>query len=167
MGLFSEPALKVAYKRIDHVAVAVRDLEQAILFYQNVLKFTLEERRTTQGQRTGMISAVMNGGNFTIVLIQGLQPESQVSQYIQNYGPGVQHVALEVENLEEAADMLRSSGMSFATDIISGSGLKQIFSNRDPNSGVMVEIIERCNNLGFEEGNVQNLFDKLEAAELV
>lgn len=158
---------KVGYKCIDHIAVAVIDLEEAIIFYQNVLGFVLEERRTTQGAKTGMISAVMGGGDFTIVLIQGLEPQSQVSKYIENYGPGVQHVAFEVDDLKGTVARLRKNGMTFATDVISGPGLRQIFSHRDVNSGVMVEIIERRDHHGFEEENVQDLFNQLEAAELV
>ena len=154
------------YQRIDHLAVAVKDLEQAIFFYRDVLGFGLAERRETRGDKTGMLSAVMDGGEFTIVLLQGTEPTSQVSQFVSQYGPGVQHVALEVKNLEIAIELLKDKGLEFATTIIVGPGLKQSFTRRDSNSGMMVELIERTGNEGFAENSVQDLFNQLEAAQL-
>ena len=153
----------VKYNVIDHIAIAVVDLEQSILFYRDVLGLELVERRQTEGKTTGMLSAVFSAGNFTIVLLQGTSEESQVSRYVQEYGPGVQHVALAVDNLEEAADKLRSQGFDFATNLINGNGLKQIFSKRDKNSGMMYELIERTGEEGFLDDNVQSLFNQLEA----
>lgn len=158
---------KHLYKRIDHVAIAVKALEPAIVFYRDILGFELLEKRTTNGKFSGMISAVMNGGEFTIVLIQGLQPESQVSRFIEQYGPGVQHVAFEVDDLDFAIDFLSTRGIEFATSKIQGDGLYQIFSKREPNSGMMFEIIQRCETTGFQEKNIQKLFDDLEKADLV
>ncbi|WP_236702609.1 VOC family protein [Thalassomonas actiniarum] len=155
------------YSKIDHVAVAVLDLEKAIAFYQQMLGFEFQGRRETLGKNSGMISAVMGSGNFTIVLIQGLEPESQVSRYVEQYGPGVQHIALEVNDLESATKLIEEQGFTFATGIIKGQGLRQIFSNRDENSGMMFEIIERTGNEGFEDDSIQDLFNQLEEAELV
>ncbi len=156
----------LAYERIDHIAIAVKALEQGILFYRDVLGFKLIERRETRGSQTGMISAVLGSGDFTFVLIQGTEANSQVSRFIEQYGPGVQHVALEVKCLETAVAQLRDKGLEFATDIIRGPGLNQIFSTRNRNSGMMVELIERVDNDGFAESSVQDLFNQLEAADM-
>src|SRR5215216_1329081 len=59
---------------IDHVAVAVRDLEESIRFYSEVLGFELKERRRTEGKATAMISAVMKAGPITVVLLEGNFP---------------------------------------------------------------------------------------------
>lgn len=155
------------YHRIDHVAVAVLDLEQAISDYQNIWGFDFVERRETSGEKTGMISAVMKGNEFTIVLIQGLQELSQVSQYIKKYGPGVQHLAIKVDNLESVVSVLRDKGVSFATNIITGPGLRQIFSKREPNSGMMFEFIERTDNDEFLEDNINDLFSQMEHGGVV
>lgn len=148
-------------KSIDHVAIAVHDLEASIKFYSEVLGFELRERRETKGEKTAMISAVMVSGPLTFVLLQGTTPESQVSRFVEHYGAGVQHLAIGVENLKEMADELKSSGLQFDTNVIEGGGLRQIFSHRDPGSGMMFEFIERLGG-DFSDESVQNLFKQLE-----
>lgn len=146
---------------IDHVAIAVRDLEESIRFYSEVLGFELKERRRTEGKATAMISAVMKAGPITVVLLEGTSPESQVSRFVEHFGPGVQHIAIGVENLPEMTEELKAAGMEFDTTIINSPGLRQIFSKRDTGSGMMFEFIERMGG-DFSDESVQNLFEQLE-----
>lgn len=146
---------------VDHVAIAVRDLEESIKFYTEVLGFELKERRRTEGKHTAMVSAVLKAGPVTVVLLQGTSPDSQVSRFVENFGPGVQHVALGVQNLPEMAEELKASGMEFDTTVIQSPGLRQIFSKRDPGSGMMFEFIERMGG-DFSDQSVQQLFEQLE-----
>jgi methylmalonyl-CoA epimerase len=148
-------------KSVDHIAIAVHDLEASIQFYSEVLGFQLRERRETKGQKTAMISAVMVAGPVTAVLLQGTSPESQVSRFVENYGAGVQHVAIGVENLPEMAEELKKAGVEFDTNVIEGGGLRQIFTHRDPGSGMMYEFIERMGG-DFSDESVKNLFEQLE-----
>jgi methylmalonyl-CoA epimerase len=147
---------------IDHVAIAVRDLDAAIAYYSDVLGFELQERRQISGRVSGMDSAVMEAGGVKFVLVQGDSPESNVSRYIEAYGPGVQHVAIEVPDPQEAIDDLRARGADLLTGVIHGPGLDQIFTKREPNSGIQLEIIARAENDGFDPSNVQELFEAME-----
>ncbi len=146
---------------IDHVAIAVRDLEGSIRFYTEVLGFELKERRRTEGKQTAMVSAVLTAGPITVVLLEGTSPESQVSRFVEHFGAGVQHLAIGVRNLPEMAEELKAAGMEFDTTVIEGGGLRQIFSARDPGSGMMFEFIERLGG-DFSDQSVQNLFEQLE-----
>jgi methylmalonyl-CoA epimerase len=146
---------------IDHVAIAVRNLEESIKFYTEVVGFELKERRRTEGRHTAMISAVLKAGEITVVLLEGTTPESQVSRFVEHFGPGVQHVAFGVQNLPAMAEELKAAGMEFDTTIIEGGGLRQIFSRRDEGSGMMFEFIERLGG-DFSDQSVQNLFEQLE-----
>jgi methylmalonyl-CoA/ethylmalonyl-CoA epimerase len=157
-----DPSLKPPYKRIDHIALAVRDLEQAVHLFENVLGFELKARRTIRGARTGMVSAEMEINGMKFVLCQGTEPQSQVSQLIENFGAGVAHIALEVDDVEQTVDVLRGRGMGFDTNVIRGSGLTQSFTTRCPNTGMSFELICRDGEEGFLESNVQALFDQLE-----
>ncbi len=148
-------------KAIDHIAIAVNDLEASIVFYGKVLGFELHERRRTEGKVTAMISAVMKAGPVTVVLLEGTSPESQVSKYVEHYGPGVQHIAFAVENLPSLAEDLKNAGLEFDTRIIESPGLRQIFSRRDPGSGMMYEFIERMGG-DFSDESVKSLFEQLE-----
>jgi methylmalonyl-CoA/ethylmalonyl-CoA epimerase len=146
---------------VDHVAIAVLDLEESIKLYTDVLGFELKERRRTEGKHTAMISAVLKAGPVTLVLLQGTSPDSQVSRFVENFGPGVQHVAIGVQNLPEMAEELKEAGMEFDTSVIQSPGLRQIFSKRDPGSGMMFEFIERMGG-DFSDQSVQQLFEQLE-----
>jgi methylmalonyl-CoA epimerase len=151
-------------KSVDHIAIAVRDLEEGIKLYSEQLGFQLHERRRTEGRTSAMVSAVMKAGPITIVLLQGTSPESQVSRYVEHYGPGVQHIAIEVDDLQTLTEELKSAGVEFDTNIISSPGLRQIFTHRDENSGMMYELIQRMGG-DFSDESVQNLFEQLEAKD--
>jgi methylmalonyl-CoA/ethylmalonyl-CoA epimerase len=158
----SNPMSLGKYARsVDHVAIAVHDLEASIQFFSQTLGFELHERRKTEGKHTAMVSAVMKAGPLTFVLLQGTSPDSQVSKFVEHYGAGVQHVAIGVENLPEMADELKASGMEFDTNVITSPGLKQIFTKRDTGSGLMIEFIERLGG-DFSDQSVQQLFEQLE-----
>jgi len=162
----SEPAGKSAFARsavaIDHVAIAVRDLDAAIAYYGDVLGFELQERRQISGRVSGMDSAVMKAGGVKFVLVQGDSPESNVSRYIEAYGPGVQHVAIEIPDAQAAIEQLRGAGADLLTGVINGPGLDQIFTKREQSSGMQLEIIARAENEGFDPRNVQELFEAME-----
>jgi methylmalonyl-CoA/ethylmalonyl-CoA epimerase len=149
--------------RIDHIAIAVKNIDEALFLYQDVFGFSLLKRREIVGVFSGMKSAELDAGGFSIVLVQGTSPESQVSRYIEEYGAGVQHVAIEVDDVEFLSETLKESGVEFATNIIRGEGLVQIFTQREGNSGMMFEFIQRKNQTKeFEAGNIQQLFEQLE-----
>lgn len=150
------------FRGIDHIAIAVIDLEPAIEYFTEVLGFTLVCRRTIKGEKTGMISAEMENNGLKFVLCQGTQPSSQVSRLIEHFGPGVAHIALAVDDAEHAAGSLAERGMKFDTTVIRGPGLRQVFSSRDRNSGLSFEFIERTGESGFLEDNVNELFAQLE-----
>ncbi|AWK41000.1 glyoxalase [Photorhabdus sp. S15-56] len=154
------------YKKIDHLAIAVVSLDKALSMYVEMLGFTLVERRVTKGVTTAMESAILQGNGYTLVLLQGTESQSQVTQYVEQYGPGVQHVAFEVENLEEVVAELEENGIEFSTQIIRGGNLKQIFTKRDSESGMMFEFLERHGE-GFEEENINNLFRQLEKTQQI
>lgn len=162
----SPSTLAQAAVGIDHIAVAVPDLEASIDFFTQAVGFKLKERRETKGKKTGMVSAVLEAGPITVVLVQGTSPESQVSRYIEHYGPGVQHIAIGLRNLPGVAEHLESSGLEFDTSVIHGKGLLQIFSHRDKGSGLMFEFIEHVEETGdFSDESVQELFRQLEEGD--
>ncbi len=150
---------------IDHVAVAVTDLAEAIDWYTNKLGFHLVEERETRGERTSMLSAVVTAGSAVVVLIQGTAPQSQVSRFIEEFGPGVQHIAFGVRDMDEAMDRLAGSAGALDTPLIEDVGIRQAFLRRDPGSGVRVELIERTGG-SFSDNTVRQLFLAFEASDL-
>ncbi|HTH72865.1 MAG TPA: VOC family protein [Trinickia sp.] len=150
------------YRSIDHVALAVLDLESAVHLFTSVLGFTLVRRRTVKGARTGMLAAELESGAMKFVLCQGTEPQSQISRLVDANGPGVAHIALEVDDVARTVDELTARGMRFDTSVIRGPGLTQAFTSRDPNTGLSFELIKRTGEDGFVDSNIQSLFDQLE-----
>jgi 4-hydroxyphenylpyruvate dioxygenase-like putative hemolysin len=151
------------YLGIDHIAIAVSSLEDALSWYRDVLGFEALERRATEGQKTSMLSAVLRGGDSIFVLVQGTSPESQVSRFVARYGCGVQHVAIGVRDLQGAVAKLEAAGLAFNTSIIRGTGICQAFTERHESSGMMIELIERLSPDGhFTDESVAELFRQLE-----
>lgn len=155
---------KPVFRKIDHIAIAVVNLDEAVDFFVDVLGFTLLCRRSVLGKKTGMISAEMEHHGLKFVLCQGTESESQVSRLITDFGPGVAHIALGVDDVDMVASALGERGMRFDTTVIRGSGLNQIFSSRDSNTGLSFEFIQRSGEQGFLEENVNELFAQLESS---
>jgi 4-hydroxyphenylpyruvate dioxygenase-like putative hemolysin len=159
------PALR--YHAIDHIALAVMDLEPAIALFSDVLGFRLVRRLHIQGAKTGMRSAEMEANGVKFVLCQGTEPESPLSRMVTDYGPGVAHVGILVDDVDATVSELKARGMKFDTGVIEGPGLTQAFTARDGNSGLTLEVLKRNGEEGFVEANVQSLFDQLEQSQSV
>lgn len=151
---------------IDHVAIAVRSLPDAIEHFRDSFGFEVVEEREVAGEFSGMVTAVLIAGDVKIVLVQGTSPASNVSRYIEHYGPGVQHLAIRVDDAEGALADLRERGCDLLTGIIHADGLDQIFTRRDQNSGMQVELISRSKNEGFSDSNVRELFEAMEREQV-
>jgi methylmalonyl-CoA epimerase len=150
---------------IDHVALAVEDIEASISWYTNTLGFSLVECNEVSGEHSGMVYAVLTSGATTIVLVQGTSPVSQVARFIEAKGTGMHHIALAVSDLDETIRRVGKSGGVADTPIVTDQGIRQAFLQRDPVTGVRIELIERHGG-AFSEQNVQALFKALEAKNL-
>lgn len=150
---------------LDHVAVAVEDLDAAVAWHSKALGFKEISRRVTTGERTAMKSAVMKAGKAVIVLVQGTCEESQVSRFIARHGQGVQHVALAVTDLDQAVASLEAHGIAVDTPMIVDHGIRQVFLARTAESDVRYELIERRGG-SFTDRSVERLFRVLEAGTL-
>lgn len=151
--------------RVDHIAIAVHDLASGIAYFEDRLGFTLDEMRTTQGEATGMRSAVLKRDEVTFVLLEGDGDRSQVARFLAKHGAGVHHVALHATGLSDVVAELESRGLRFSTRVVGSPPLRQTFTERDDNSAIMIELIERGEVTGFDDRNVTDLFRDLERSD--
>jgi 4-hydroxyphenylpyruvate dioxygenase-like putative hemolysin len=105
----------------------------------------------------------MASGASIIVLVQGLSRDCQVQKFVDNFGPGVQHLGIAVDDLDAALDKLRACGGAPEFDIIVGDGIRQVFLRRDPGSGVRIELIERKGGT-FTDDTIERLYRSFEDA---
>lgn len=150
---------------IDHVAIAVKNIDASIAWYSSTLGFSLAERGEVSGDHSGMLYAVLKSGSISVVLTQGTSPASQVSKFLAASGSGVQHIAFAVTDLDTAIDRIAKAGGITDTPVISDGGIRQAFLQRDPATGMRIELIERHDG-SFSKQNIERLFKALEEKNL-
>lgn len=152
--------------RIDHVAIAVKNLDAAIAELREKFGFEVVERRDIKTGSSGMFSATVRSGDVTFVLCQGADTASNVSRYIEAYGQGVQHLAIEVLDEHSVVSDLRRRGADLLTDVIRGPGLLQTFTRRSAQTGMQFEFLARSDNHGFDDESVKELYSAMERADV-
>ncbi|GAA5150311.1 methylmalonyl-CoA epimerase [Nocardioides marinquilinus] len=132
------------FTAIDHVGMAVPDLDEAIAFYRDVLGMTLahEEVNEEQGVREAMM-AVGDSGSC-VQLLAPLSPESTIARFIDRNGPGCQQVAYRVDDVEAVSATLRERGLRLLYDEPRrGTSDSRInFVHPKDAGGVLVELVE-------------------------
>ena len=144
----AEPAgdfvTSVGLLRIDHVGVAVPDLDEAISFYQRVfgMRCTHTEVNEEQGVREAMLSVGPDGG--CIQLLAPLSPASTIAKFLDRSGPGVQQVAYTVADIDAACAALRAQGLRVLYDEPrrGTAGSRVNFVHPKDAGGVLVELVE-------------------------
>jgi methylmalonyl-CoA/ethylmalonyl-CoA epimerase len=94
---------------IDHVGVAVEDLDAAVALYEGMMGMPLSHRETVVEQ--GVEAALLDAGPCHVELLRPLGEDSAVGRFIAHQGPGLHHVAYRVEDLEAALEVLRGRGV--------------------------------------------------------
>ncbi|BAL92389.1 putative glyoxalase/bleomycin resistance protein/dioxygenase [Actinoplanes missouriensis 431] len=131
--------------RIDHVGIAVADLDAAITFYaENLgLRCVHQETNEEQGVREAML-AVGDDSGPRIQLLAPLRPDSAIARFLDRSGPGLQQLAYTVADVEAAAEKLRARGLRLLYDTPRrGTGGSRInFVHPKDAGGVLVELVE-------------------------
>jgi methylmalonyl-CoA/ethylmalonyl-CoA epimerase len=95
--------------RIDHVGVAVQDMDSALTLYRDALGMPLAHRETVEEQ--GVDAALLDVGDGHVELLAPLGPETPVGRYLARKGPGLHHVAYAVDDIEAELGRLRDAGL--------------------------------------------------------
>src|ERR1700710_1665058 len=104
------------FAKIDHVGIAVPDLDEAIAFYRDTFGIASvhEETNEDQGVREAMLA--VGDGTTQLQLLAPLNEDSTIAKFIGRNGPGVQQVAYTVEDIEAVSATLRERGMRLLYD---------------------------------------------------
>jgi len=94
---------------IDHIAIAVRSIEEVLPFYQGSLGLHLEAIEEVPSQKVRV--ALMKVGTSTIELLEPTAPDSPISSFLESRGPGLHHIALSTTSLQERLDKLDGDGI--------------------------------------------------------
>lgn len=132
------------FTAIDHVGVAVADLDEAVAFYRDSLGMTMlhEEVNEEQGVREAMMSVGDSGS--CIQVLAPLSPESTIAKFLDRNGPGIQQIAYRVEDLDAVSATLRERGLRllYPEPKRGTAGSRVNFIHPKDAGGVLVELVE-------------------------
>ena len=126
---------------LHHVGIAVDDLDAAILVYADLFGATLEHRERVEDQ--GVEAASLRVGESRIELLQPLGPDTPVGKFLAKRGPGMHHMAFEVEDLAAELDRLKSLDVVLIDEQPRRGmiGLQVAFVHPEATGGVLAEFV--------------------------
>ncbi len=130
------------FGRIDHVGVAVEDLDAAMELYARDFDMREQHRETVEEQ--GVEAVLLEVGDGHVELIKPLGPDTGVGKFIAKNGPGLHHVAYATEDIDAALDAVREAGLKLI-DEKPRTGIRQsrvAFLHPRSTGGVLTEIVE-------------------------
>lgn len=163
---------------IDHITLCVENLAAAEYLFTKILGFeAIWSARDVGSSQSSMDTIVVQRGNAKVALMQGRNKvvKSQINEFIQKYGQGVQHVAIEVNDIETVCHEWEVHGVKFSGLIKEGRDgfgpLKQRFTYPlFPGSGVFLELTQRQHgneeSKTFVRGTVEALYKDIERDQL-
>jgi methylmalonyl-CoA/ethylmalonyl-CoA epimerase len=130
------------FARVDHIGVAVEDLDGAIALYESTLEMAVAHREVVQEQ--GVEAVLLDVGENHVELLRPLGPETPVGRFLAGRGPGLHHVAYQVDDVDAALARLREQGVALidAQPRIGIRGSRVAFLHPKATGGVLTEIVE-------------------------
>jgi methylmalonyl-CoA/ethylmalonyl-CoA epimerase len=130
-------------KKLDHVAIAVFDLEKKRIEYERVLGLTCLGEETVEEQKVRVL--FFDAGNLRIELMEPLSEDSPISLFLTKRGEGIHHLSYEVEDIHACIRQLRSENIRLIhEEPVSGSGGSLIvFAHPKSLTGVLTEFVQK------------------------
>jgi len=127
---------------IDHLGIAVRSLDEAVLFYERQLGMGVASRETVEHEKVRI--AMLPAGSSCIELLEPLNAESTIAKFIEKRGPGLHHVALRVPDLNAVIQRLKTAGVRLIGEPQQGAGgYTYVFVHPAGTGGVLLELIQQ------------------------
>lgn len=129
--------------RIDHVAILTEDLEAPLSFWRDALGMALTQIRDVPAEAARIAFLPAHGSE--IELVQPTTNDSGLAKYLEKRGPGMHHICLEVDNIEEMVAQLKARGIQLINDEprLNAEGRKYAFIHPKSANGVLVELYQQ------------------------
>jgi methylmalonyl-CoA epimerase len=128
---------------IDHVGVAVKNLDEALKVYRDTLGFKLEGVHVLT-ERKVKVAFLSTGGEAKIEILEPLSSDSTIGKFLETHGEGVHHFAMKVKNIVEALEEFKKKGVTLIdeTPQKGAEGKKIAFVHPKSTKGVLLELCE-------------------------
>lgn len=130
-------------KKIDHIGVAVANLDDARNLYENVFGLKISGIEEVKEQKVKV--AFIPTGESKIELLESTDPDGPIAKFIEKKGQGIQHIAFRVENILEALEEIKAKGIRVLDEKprYGAGGAKIAFLHPKDTGGVLIELCER------------------------
>jgi methylmalonyl-CoA epimerase len=130
------------FGRIDHVGVAVDDVDAAIALYGERFEMAIQHRETVEEQ--GVDAVLLEVGEGHVELLAPLGPDTPVGRFLERKGPGLHHVAYQVQDIDRTLETLKGAGLRLIDESarVGIRGSRVAFLHPAATGGVLTEIVE-------------------------
>jgi methylmalonyl-CoA/ethylmalonyl-CoA epimerase len=129
-------------RKIDHVGIVVRNIDEALNVFSNIFGFEVVESITGPQQEFKLV--LISKGNASLELIEPINPEGSISNFLKQRGGGLHHIALDVDDIEQELESLRAMSVSLVNkepeSILSA---RVAFIHPSSTGGVLIELIQK------------------------
>lgn len=129
-------------KRVDHIAIAVRDLDASIALFESLFGAKLIMKKRGEMQGHPMAVAYMQMGENIFALDEAVDPDGFIARFIDQRGEGLHHIGLEVENLDGYIHDLEAKNIRIPVKDLDGDFRREILLSPREASGVVWQVIE-------------------------
>jgi methylmalonyl-CoA/ethylmalonyl-CoA epimerase len=130
------------FGQIDHIGVAVEDLDEAVALYRDRLGMREHHRETVEEQ--GVHAVLLDVGESHVELISPIRPEGSVARFLERNGPGLHHTAYRTDDIDAELERLVSAGLRLIDEEprVGILGSRVAFLHPKSTGGVLIEIVE-------------------------
>jgi len=128
-------------KKVNHIAIVVEDIGQALAFWQDALGLHLQKIEDVPSEKVKV--AFLPVGDSEVELVQPTEEESGISKFLRDRGPGLHHMCFEVEDIDQTLLRLKTKGIRVINESpIQLPGRKMTFIHPKSTMGVLVELYQ-------------------------
>ncbi len=129
-------------KKINHIAIAVRNMEQSIAFHRDVLKLHYEGYEELP--EIGCAVAFFSCGEVEVELVTPIGPQAFVNKHLETFGEGLYHIAYEVDSIQESLDYLAANNIPLRSPFAKPGSRNTLvgYLNAEGACGVVTELVE-------------------------
>lgn len=133
-------------KKIDHIGIAVKSIENALNLYKALLGLNVKGEEILEDR--GLKVAFIEVGDVRLELLEPLNENSEISGFLAKKGEGIHHIAYEVENVKEMIEKAKNVGVKPLSDEPKpgAHNTRVVFLHPKTTNGVLVELVEHKNN---------------------
>lgn len=130
-------------RKVDHIGIAVKSIEESLGLYTEVLGLTLEGIEVVEEQKVK--TAFLPIGDTEFELLESTDAEGPIAKFIDKKGQGIQHIALRVDDIEKALDEMREKGIRLIDEKprYGAGGAKIAFLHPKSTQGILIELCQK------------------------